>query len=321
MTSAGDHCIRFDPRHEAQVGFFVWQGIIELMLTLKVKKPRISLIIIAIALLVFTGAYGALTYFGNQAIAKQQAESQDMQTKMDKKIAELKKTAADKKAKLEAQKKAADQSASADAALTAQQQGQVVTPTGCAAKGIHGDPNAITVVINKKHCFNPVDFIPSDLTSFNGYVVSAKIVPDLTAMFAAASAAGAPLSMTSSYRSYANQVATYNNWVQVNGSTAAADTVSARPGYSEHQTGLAMDLSAGGCSLECFRGSAQYAWMQANAATYGFIERYPAGLESITGYSPEAWHYRYVGSAVAQEMKTKNIKTLEQLWNISGGSY
>ncbi len=280
------------------------------------------MIIIAVVLLVFGGTLGAIEYYGNQAYAKQQAESKDQLAKMDVKIKEIKaKKEAEKKAKLEAEKKAAEQKASADAALTAQQQGQVVTPAGCAIKGAHGDPNAIDVVINKKHCFNPIDFVPSDLTSYSGYTVSAKIVPDLTAMFNAAAAAGVPLSMTSSYRSYANQVVTYNNWVKVNGSTAAADTVSARPGYSEHQTGLAMDLSAGNCSLECFRGSAQYAWMQANAATYGFIERYPAGLEGVTGYSPEAWHYRYVGQAIAQEMKAKGIKTLEQLWNISGGGY
>ena len=264
---------------------------------------------------------GGIEVYGNQVIAKQQADSRVELTKMDIAITALKKKTAERKAKLEAEQKAAEQTASAEAALTAQQNGQVVTPSGCAIKGIHGDPNAISVVINKKHCFNPIDFIPGDLTSFNGYVVSAKIVPNLTAMFAAASSAGVPLSMTSSYRSYANQVVTYNNWVKVNGSTAAADTVSARPGYSEHQTGLAMDLSAGNCSLECFRESAQYAWMQANAATYGFIERYPAGLEGITGYSPEAWHYRYVGSTTALEMKSKGIKTLEQLWNTSGGGY
>ncbi|MDB5176369.1 MAG: putative Serine-type D-Ala-D-Ala carboxypeptidase [Candidatus Saccharibacteria bacterium] len=291
------------------------------MLKLKVKKRRILLIVIAVALLVFGGVFGAVEYYGNQAIAKQQSESKDQLAKMDAKIIELKKKASEMKAKEEAEKKAAEQSASAEAALTAQQLGQIVTPIGCAIKGTHGNPSSIDVVINKKHCFNPIDFIPGDLTSFNGYVVSAKIVPDLTAMFNAAASAGVPLSMTSSYRSYANQVATYNNWVTVNGSTAAADTVSARPGYSEHQTGLAMDLSAGGCSLECFRSSAQYAWMQANAATYGFIERYPAGLESVTGYSPEAWHYRYIGPTTALEMKSKSIKTLEQLWNISGGGY
>ena len=140
-------------------------------------------------------------------------------------------------------------------------------------------------------------------------------------MLQAAAAAGAPLSVTSSFRSYSNQVSTYNYWVKINGSAASADTVSARPGYSEHQTGLAIDFSAGGCSLECFAGTAQYTWMKANAAEYGFIERYMPGMTSITGYSPEAWHYRYVGATVAKDMKAKGVKTLEQYWSVAGGDY
>lgn len=292
-----------------------------LMLSLRVKKRRVVIIVLAVAIAAFGASLGAVYYFGNQALAKQETESKAKLMAMDVKIAELKKKMAEKKAKEEAERKAAEQKAAADAALAAQQAGQVVTPAGCAIKGAHGDPNSIDVVVNKKRCFNPIDFVPGDLTSYNGFVVSAKIVPGLTAMFGAAAAAGVPLSLTSSYRSYSNQVATYNNWVRVNGSTAAADTVSARPGYSEHQTGFAFDLSAGGCSLECFAGSAQYKWMQANAVTYGFIERYPVGLESVTGYSPEAWHWRYVGSDTAQSMKAKGIKTLEQLWNLPGGGY
>ncbi len=292
------------------------------MLRVKARRHRLLLIIMAIVLLLFSSGLSAVLYFGNQSIARQQAESATRFAAMDKKIAEIKaKKAAEKKAAEEAARKAAEQKAAADAALASQQAGQVVTPKGCAISGAHGNPAAIDVVINKKHCFNPIDFVPPDLTSYNGYIMSAKILPDMTALFNAAAAAGVPLSLTSAYRSYSNQVVTYNNWVAVNGSTAAADTVSARPGYSEHQTGFAFDLSAGGCSLECFAGSAQYVWMQTNAATYGFVERYPQGLESITGYSPEAWHWRYVGPAVAQDMKAKGIKTLEQYWGISGGGY
>jgi len=140
-------------------------------------------------------------------------------------------------------------------------------------------------------------------------------------MCAAATAAGLPFRITSSFRSYQNQVDTYNQWVAVNGSTASADTVSARPGYSEHQTGYAMDIASGGCALDCFAGTPQYAWMQAHAAEYGFIQRYYDGYESITGYSPEPWHYRYVGIQVAEDMKARGIKTLEQYWGVSGGDY
>ncbi len=291
------------------------------MLQLKIKKRRITLIAIIVALIVGGASLGAVEYFGNQAIAKKEADSKAAIAKLDKKISEMKAKAAAEKAKKEAEKKATEQKAAADAALAAQQKGLVVTPAGCAVKGAHGNPSAIDVVINKKHCFNPIDFTPSDLVTSFGATISAKAQADFVAMYQAASAAGVPISVTSSYRSYGNQVTTYNTWVKTNGSTAAADTVSARPGYSEHQTGLAIDFAAGGCSLECFTGSAQYTWMQANAATYGFIQRYQAGFESITGYSPETWHWRYVGPAIAKSMKTSGIKTLEQLWGISGGGY
>lgn len=292
------------------------------MLKIKVKERRIVLIVIAVALVIFGGSLGAILYFGNQAIAKQQAESKAELAKMDKKITETKvRKAAEKKAKEEAEKKAAAQKAASDAALAAQLQGQVVTPAGCAVHGAHGNPNEVDVVINKKRCFNPINFVPGDLVSYNGYVISAKIRPHLIEMLNAAAAAGLPIGLTSAYRSYSNQVTTYNNWVRVNGSYAAADTVSARPGYSEHQTGLAVDFSAGGCSLDCFSGTAQYNWLVANGATYGFIQRYPAGLEAVTGYSAETWHWRYVGQASALEMKVKGIKTLEQLWSLPGGGY
>ena len=288
----------------------------------KLEKRRPFLVILAIVSIAFCGAMGYVTYTGNQVIAKQNSEYKVTFAEMDKNIAELKaKQLAIKKAK-EAAKKAAAQKAASDAALASQLQGKVVTPPGCAIKGSHGNPNNIDVVVNKKHCFNPINFVPGDLVSYNGYVISGKIRDNLAAMVSASAAAGVPLGLTSAYRSYSNQVETYNMWVRVNGSYAAADTVSARPGYSEHQTGFAVDFStAAGCSLECFGKSAQYQWMVANAATYGFIERYPAGLESVTGYSPETWHWRYVGPTVAQDMKSKAIKTLEQLWNIAGGSY
>lgn len=138
---------------------------------------------------------------------------------------------------------------------------------------------------------------------------------------AAAVAAGLGFDLSSAYRSYSDQQVTYNNWVRVNGSQAAADTVSARPGYSEHQTGLAADLKVGGCALECFANTAQYTWLTQHAANYGFIQRYPVGLTSITGYSPEAWHWRYVGVATATDMKAKGIQTLEQYFGITGGDY
>lgn len=166
----------------------------------------------------------------------------------------------------------------------------------------------------------PLSFIPSDLVTTNGATLSAKAADSFNKMFAAAAAAGQPFTVSSSYRSYQTQVSTYNYWVSVNGQ-AAADTVSARPGFSEHQTGFVIDVGAGSCILDCFGGTSQYSWFQKNAATYGFIQRYYLGYEHITGYAGEEWHYRYVGTAVAKDMQARGIKTLEQYWNIEGGDY
>ncbi len=221
-----------------------------------------------------------------------------------------------RKAEEEAKKKAEEEEAARKAAA-AQPAGTAATRVNCAT----ANPESITVVINKKHCFSPISWAPGDLTSVNGYLLRAEAASQMINMMSAAAAAGAGFDISSSYRSYSDQVYVYNNWVAVNGSQAAADTVSARPGYSEHQTGLVADLKVGSCSLACFAGQPAYPWLTQHAAEYGFIQRYPDGLTSITGYSPEPWHWRYVGVATATDMKAKGIQTLEQYFGIAGGDY
>ena len=130
-------------------------------------------------------------------------------------------------------------------------------------------------------------------------------------MLTAATNAGASFTPSSAFRSYSDQVSTYNYWVSANNSVEAADLVSARPGYSEHQTGLVVDLKSGSCVLACFATTSAYTWLTEHAADYGFIQRYPEKLTSITGYTTEAWHWRYVGTDIAHEMKRLDIKTLE----------
>ncbi len=230
---------------------------------------------------------------------------------IQKKIDDAKKAEAEAKARAEADAAAAKAKAAANPA------GPSTTTTNCDVT----NPNSITVVLNKKHCFNPIDWAPSDLISLDGYYMRSEAGGHMQDMMNAASAAGVPFSLSSSYRSYANQQVTYNTWVQTNGSQAAADTVSARPGFSEHQTGLVADLKAGSCALDCFGGTSQYDWLAEHAAEYGFIRRYPDGLTSITGYSPEPWHWRYVGISTAKDMKAKGIQTLEQYLGVSGGDY
>ncbi len=183
------------------------------------------------------------------------------------------------------------------------------------------DPSSLTVIINKKHCFTPLNWTPPDLTTIDGHQMRNIAATHMTAMMQAAATANAGFSITSGYRSYQDQLVVYNEWVRINGSTALADSVSARPGYSEHQTGLAADLETPGCVLECFGKTPAYAWLAQHAADYGFIRRYPDGLSSITGYAPEPWHWRYVGATVAKDMKAKGIQTLEAYYGVSGGNY
>ncbi|WP_301724823.1 M15 family metallopeptidase [Planococcus shixiaomingii] len=118
----------------------------------------------------------------------------------------------------------------------------------------------------------------------------------------------------STYRDFARQKELYKGYVAKDGQKAA-DRYSARPGYSEHQTGLAFDIGEAG--QEQHWASASFGetkggkWLAENAHNYGFILRYPKGSESITGYMHESWHYRYVGKKAATEIYKKGI-TLEQ---------
>ena len=232
-------------------------------------------------------------------------------------------TIAAAKERKETEKREAAESVAQAAAEVTNENNPTTPPTqagACNQTGKHSDPVSVTVVVNKKHCMQPMNFTPTDLTQVYGATISAKAAPQFKALYEAAAAAGQGFNVTSSYRSYGNQVSTYQYWVGQSGQ-AVADTYSARPGYSEHQTGLAVDLAAGGCALDCFGSTSQYQWLLQHAAEYGFIQRYYAGSEAITGYKAEEWHYRYVGHDVALDMQKRGIKTLEELWGIPGGDY
>lgn len=196
----------------------------------------------------------------------------------------------------------------------------VINSKDCNSSTKHNDPNKTDVLVNKRHCLLPLNYEPNDLVSIGSEFIRAVAYNDYIAMFKAAADAGQGFRVTSGYRSYSSQVNTFNHWVSISGMDGA-DTYSARPGYSEHQTGLVIDVAAGGCVLDCFGTTSQYKWLQENAAKYGFIQRYYVGKESITGYSAEEWHYRYVGVTVATDMKNKGIKTLEEYWGMPGGDY
>lgn len=196
--------------------------------------------------------------------------------------------------------------------------------TGAASVGgPHRNPAAIDVLVNKKHPLVPIDFVPA-LGAANcsgGVSIAAVAAADLQALCDEAAAAGVPLGASSSYRSYGTQVGTYNYWVSRDGQ-AAADTYSARPGYSEHQTGLSLDFRVpGGASLDGFTGTPQQLWLAANGSRYGFIQRYTSGNSAETGYIGETWHYRYIGRAAAADYTARGVSSLEAYWGMPGGGY
>lgn len=185
----------------------------------------------------------------------------------------------------------------------------------------------LLVLVNKGYQL-PSTYIPGGLTSVDaagirvtksGLLVRSIILDDLKALGEAADADGIDLSILSTYRSYATQSSTYQYWVNYNGGdVAAADTVSARPGHSQHQLGTAVDFGSsenGDKVGSTFDTTDASQWLADNAHKYGFIISYPQGHESTTGYSYESWHYRYVGKDNALEMINSG-KILES-WLVS----
>lgn len=254
----------------------------------------------------------------DQELARSQSVSTTSLAAMDKTLAKLK---ADKAAKDAAAKKKTEEDAAAKSKAAATADPIAVPADG----GAHSNPASIDVVVNKKHPINPINYAPSLQTVSCGGNGSATIqvqaASDFSALCAAAAAAGQPLGVSSSYRSYSEQVSTYNYWVSVSGQSGA-DTYSARPGYSEHQTGLAVDLRVpGGPELSEFTGTSQQQWLAANAYKYGFIQRYTAANTAETGYTAETWHFRYIGREAAAAYTLSGASSLERYWGVSGGGY
>ena len=140
---------------------------------------------------------------------------------------------------------------------------------------------------------------------------------ELLKLIAAMQEAGFPISdHYSGFRSYETQTQLYQNYVNQDGK-AEADRYSARPGYSEHQTGLAFDLIGTDGDLVTEEKAAQ--WLLDHAADYGFVVRYLKGKEKETGYMAEEWHLRYVGKE-AKEIAASGL-SLEEYYGFEGGDY
>lgn len=175
--------------------------------------------------------------------------------------------------------------------------------------------NKINILVNK-HNYLKEDYVPENLKSLSStYALSnMKMVEEAANAFESlskdASKENYKVIAMSTYRSYEYQVDLYNKYVKSDGKDAA-DTYSGRPGNSEHQTGLAVDVYNQTETYTNFEKTKEYNWMQENAYKYGFILRFPKDKENETGYEFESWHYRYVGKDIAKYIHKHNI-TLEE---------
>lgn len=187
------------------------------------------------------------------------------------------------------------------------------------------DPNREWVVVNKQRPLDPVDYragdlvMPSDVRALEESALRSRAAGALTEMVRAASDAGAgEIGYLSAFRSYSTQQSTYAGRVSIGG-VEEADRESARAGFSEHQTGLAVDIVPcdGSCgTLDDVAASPQGAWVREHAWEYGFITRYVEGRESVSGYEPEAWHQRYIGPELARAYHEGGYTTLEEFFGL-----
>lgn len=178
-----------------------------------------------------------------------------------------------------------------------------------------------SLLVNKYYSL-PSDYEPDDLVTISqnyawgdlGSQRVRKVAYDaFLDMWNAANQEGYYLMVNSSYRSYDSQQSVYDSYEKQRGKKYA-DSIAARPGSSEHQTGLAMDIfSKTNTNKNTFKDSETAKWLKDNSYKYGFILRYPENLESITGYNYEAWHFRYVGVDIATTIYKENI-TFEEYY-------
>ncbi|QIB70391.1 M15 family metallopeptidase [Aminipila butyrica] len=177
------------------------------------------------------------------------------------------------------------------------------------------------LLVNKENSVSR-DYKPEDLTAVKyfapdrpeqGRYLRAKAADAFHELSEAAAAEGYEIIVTTAYRSYGFQETLYSNYVKTHGQ-AEADTFSAQPGKSEHQTGLAADVSSPSVQYQLTRDyidTPEGKWLNDNAYKFGFIIRFPKGKEDITGYVYEPWHIRYVGKTAAKEIFDEGL-TLEE---------
>ena len=167
------------------------------------------------------------------------------------------------------------------------------------------------LMIVNKYNYVSRDFTPSNLVKVDKFAINGMLLEEncklaFIEMASKALEDNMNLRAVSTYRTYDYQNNLYNNYVKNDG-VEEADTYSARPGFSEHHTGLALDIDNIKTSYTNFLKTEEFIWMMNNAYKYGFILRYPEDKVEITGYMYEPWHYRFVGVEIATYMKEHNL--------------
>ena len=162
------------------------------------------------------------------------------------------------------------------------------------------------MLVNKYHYLTK-DYSPNDLVDIKNYYaygenqIKKEVYESFLDMWNDAKKENLNLIITSAYRTYEYQEKLWNSYSSSNGEKWA-DSVAARAGYSEHQTGLTLDIVTYGSKMNDFENTDEFQWLNKNAYKYGFILRYPKDKEELTGYSYESWHYRYVGKDIPKKI-------------------
>lgn len=172
------------------------------------------------------------------------------------------------------------------------------------------DCNNLHVIVNKYFKL-PENYCPPDLVEADGCLMRKDTAKAYIRMRDTAKAEGFAIRVTSAYRSVDEQKRLYNKFLQ-NDPPSVVDETCARPCYSEHHTGLAIDVEGSIPGGRNISKTPEAAWVKENCHKFGFILRYLPEIVEITGYDSEPWHLRYVGVQVSTDMKAKNIKSFEE---------
>lgn len=205
------------------------------------------------------------------------------------------------------------------------------TPEPTIDPALFTDTDSLLIVANKKHKlpdgYVPADLVTPDIAQTAACTMRAPAAEAIAEMSCAAAEDGVYLKISSAYRGEDYQRTLYNGYSASYGSETA-DTISSRPGYSDHQTGLAADFVEGDGSLNginfnpSFEGTESGKWLARHAHEYGFIMRYPKDKQEITGYAYEPWHFRYIGVEYATAIYEKDVfYTFEEFFGVEGGDY